>query len=223
VRGNPCAEVTIPAQPVQPALTEILDFFPAFTARLCLQEAWQRHHQARAAAQPATLDVGSRLRPALDAQERHLRQLSIQLRLYAPPLPIQGQGEGDAARASRYLLSAEDAIDAAEDAGTQPRRLASWRPRGRNALVYTITAAVISAPAAFGLMTSSSWGRLALVAVQCLLLPWLSLTIGALVIGRLFRPWLGGPVHRSPVVGAIVVFAIHAATAATLLSIASVT
>jgi hypothetical protein len=189
-----------------------------------LAEAWMLHQHARAAAEAVVPDaVVHRLRSALEAQERQLRRLSTQLGYVAPPIPAQRQGADNLALASQYVRSAEDAIDRTEDAAAQPRRLASWSARGRNALVYAATALVFSAPVALTLFTSSSWGALALVAVQCLVLPWVSLGVGALAVGRLFRPWVGGPVPRSPMVGALVVLATHAAVAvvAGLLSVVS--
>ena len=50
---------------------------------------------------------------------------------------------------------------------------------------------------------------IALLAIQIVVLPWLTLAIGAVLIGLLFRPWLGGPVPRHPFIGALLAVGVH--------------
>jgi hypothetical protein len=179
---------------------------------VALAQAWTLHRQASAAvAGLSTSDpVAARLRAALAAQAAHLDGLDRRLGQARQPVRAQ-RGGADLVLASESAWHAEDAIDAAEETGARPRRLSSRSSRGRAALVYLLTALVVSATLGAALWSSSGAALLALLAVQSLLLPWVTLAIGAIVIGPLFRPWLGGPVPRHPVAGALVALGIHLA------------
>ncbi|GIH05342.1 hypothetical protein Rhe02_34090 [Rhizocola hellebori] len=171
--------------------------------------AWALHQQAVAAASAISMpdSVATRLRVAIACQERHLQTLRQRLgQTAAVPAQRDGWGTADAAR---LVWQAEEAIDTVEDAGAQPRRLPEWSTRRRAAITYLVTALIVSAPSAFLLLSTSGIGRVGILLTQCLLLPWLSLAAGAIAIGPLFRPWLGGPVPRHPVVGTWIVVGVH--------------
>ncbi len=187
---------------------------PPTDPRAELAQAWALHSQAQAHAEgiAAGDPVADRLRYALGAQQTHLERLGK--RLGAGRTGPSPSAATDLELASRLLSQAEDAIDRVEQAGTRPRRLASWGPRRRNALVYALTATVVSAPGVAMLWGASWQAALALVALQCLVLPWLSLAVGSIAVGRLFRPWLGGPVPRSPIIGTLTVLTVHIALSA---------
>ena len=180
--------------------------------RVALARAWTLHRQAAAAvAELSTSDpVADRLRAALAAQAAHLDGLDRRLGQARQSVRTQRCG-ADLTLANESAWHAEDAIDAAEEAGARPRRLSSRSSRGRAALVYLLTALVVSVPLGAALWSASGATLLALLAVQSLLLPWVTLAIGAIVIGPLFRPWLGGPVPRHPVAGALVALGVHLA------------
>jgi hypothetical protein len=186
-----------------------------------LDEAWRQHRQAqrragvsRAGCDKAVLD---RLHSALVLQENHLRDLSTRLGRQAPAISaIQPHAGGDLASAHEHAWRAEAAIDRVEDAGARPRRLGSWPVRVRNAVVYLLTAVVVSTPLATATATvavSATWAVVALSLTQVTVLPMLTLAIGSVAVGRLFRPWLGGRAPRSPVAGLLVAFMAHAVVA----------
>ncbi len=126
-------------------------------------------------------------------------------------IPVQRDGHGDG-DAGWLVWQAEDAIDAVEELGARPRRLPSWSTRKRAALAYSVTAPIVSVLPDAMLLGSSGLGILGLLLVQCLFLPWVSLAAGAIAVGPLFRPWLGGPVPRHPLVGTWIVVSVHLGT-----------
>jgi hypothetical protein len=187
------------------------DEAPASDPQEAFARAWTLHRQAAAAASAvAQSDLNApRLTAALAAQARHLQELGRRLGKLEPSVPAQRYGGGGSTDAGHLFWRAEDAIDVVEDLGAGSRRLTSWSTRRRAALVYVITAVAVSALPTAGLVVWSGFGMLALLVAQCVALPWLSLAAGAIAIGPLFRPWLGGPVPRHPVIGTCIVLAVH--------------
>jgi hypothetical protein len=178
-----------------------------------LTVAWALHQRAGAASSDTSDPIGTRLTAALTAQERHLQLLSRRLGEPKPHVPNHPRGEnsggdgfGDAAR---LLWQAEDAIDAVEETGAQSRRLQAWSTRRRAGLVYLITALIVSAIPFIILLNSAGLGLVGILLAQCLAVPWLSLAAGAVAIGPSFRPWLGGPVPRHPLIGSWIVLGVH--------------
>jgi hypothetical protein len=145
---------------------------------------------------------------AVGAQERHLQTLSARLGQPAPRVPAQ-RHSGGAGQPQALVWQAEDAIDAAEDTGRQSRRLSSWTTRGRAALTYLVASLLVSIGPAVVVLTATGFARIGVLLVQCLVLPWLSVVAGAIASGALFRPWLGGPVPRHPVIGTWIALAVH--------------
>ena len=197
-----------------------------------LVDAWSEHRKARAATAEGAQSAGhamvlARLTATLDLQERHLRLLGTTLRqphAAAPTLPMQrhlGEVPDPLVRAHAHIDQAEDAIDRVEEAGALPRRLSTWPIPVRNGVVYFITALVLSAPVGWLITAGAVNGRfelgtVALLAIPCCGLPILAYGTGMLIIGVLFRPWLGGPVPRSPIVGLVTSFLVTSLTSITV-------
>ncbi len=170
-----------------------------------LDLAWQEHLLARAQL-PAD---GSRLAGAVAGLENTLRALSHRLAARTPVIPTQRTATYDIDAAYQHTRLANAAIDAVEALGAQPRRLASWPMHARNALAYAIVALVASAPVAvLGVMAvndfDSTLGTVSVFSMPCCLLPLMSFGLGFLTVGWAFRPWLGGPVPRTPLLGAVI-------------------
>ncbi len=183
-----------------------------------LELAWSEHLAARNA---VTAD-GSRLDQAVTTLEGTLRTLSHRMSAQPPVIPAQRVPAHDAADPYEHIRLANAAVDLVETLGGQPRRLASWPLYGRNALVYAIAALLVGAPVALAgvsaLNGSEGTARaVSVVSAAACLPPFLSFGAGVLAVGWAFRPWLGGPVPRTPVLGAVVCGATAALVALGLL------
>jgi hypothetical protein len=192
-----------------------------------LSQAWTYHLRARVATESAGRDgdpaVLARLQAALAHQEAHLRLLGTKLRCPRPLAPAPGPEpaahQTDPLRSAHTDASlADDAIDLAEEAGSRPRRLAGWPVRLRNGLVYAVLALALAGPV--GMLTAGGMGGMAVpvrIMVWVLSVAGLSMLaygLGLWLTGRLFRPWLGGRVARSPIVGFAIAVTISALTLA---------
>jgi hypothetical protein len=192
----------------------------------CLATAWTQHTRAYHEAEgvPAG-DVRERLARALTLQQAHLRDLSTRLGSAPPVLAPAAvpeprpDGEDATVRVHEHLALAENAIDDTETIGARPRRLAGWPVRVRNGLVYLLTALSLAVPFA-GLIlpdaVASPLGVVALLLLMCVVVPGAALALGAVAIGLLFRPRLGGRVSRSPLLGLTVSFTVTVVTAIAL-------
>jgi hypothetical protein len=189
----------------------------------CLAAAWTHHQRARQEAEGMpTGEVRERLTRALALQQAHLRDLGTRLGSALPelaPAPAaQPRPDGDdpTVRLHEHLALAEDAIDDTETAGARPRRLPGWPARVRNGLVYLLTTLALITPFA-GLIlpgvVTSGLGVVALLLLMCVAVPGAAVAFGAVAIGGLFRPWLGGRVPRSPLLGLAVSLTVTTVTA----------
>jgi hypothetical protein len=197
-----------------------------------LTRAWARHGEARRATEaldalaPATnTGVVDRLRAALAAQEDELRDLSRRLGRTVPVAqPEEKPPVGDELQVAHgQAWQAYDAMDLTEDTGARPRRLASWSARRRNLLVYLLAALAVSSPIVGmvgGGLVRSLGGVVALLVVQAVVLPMLTVALAAVVVGRLFRSWFGTRAPRTPFLGALVAFGAHGVIAAALAVVA---
>lgn len=189
-----------------------------------LSQAWTHHLRARLAAGSATGDpaVLARLHAVLAHQEAHLRWLGGKLRCPQPAAPASDPAADrtDPLRSAHsYASLADDAIDSVEETGSRPRRLGGWPVRLRNGLVYGVLALALAVPA--GLLAAGATAgmavpvRIAVLVLSVAALSVLAFGLGVLLTGRLFRPWLGGRVARSPVTGWLVTVMVSGLTVAT--------
>jgi hypothetical protein len=196
-----------------------------------LGQAWAHHLRARLASEAASPAgdpaVLARLQAALVHQDAHLRLLGAKLRRPQPPAPgpEPAAGRTDPLRSAHtYASLADDAIDLVEEAGSRPRRLGGWPVRLRNGLVYAVLALALAVPV--GLLTANGLGgmavpvRIAVLVLSAAGLSVLACGLGLLLAGRLFRPWLGGRVARSPIAGLAIAVTVSILTLATATAMA---
>jgi hypothetical protein len=153
--------------------------------------------------------------------------LGAKLRRPQPPAPgpEPAAGRTDPLRSAHtYASLADDAIDLVEEAGSRPRRLGGWPVRLRNGLVYAVLALALAVPV--GLLTANGLGgmavpvRIAVLVLSAAGLSVLACGLGLLLAGRLFRPWLGGRVARSPIAGLAIAVTVSILTLATATAMA---
>jgi hypothetical protein len=198
--------------------------------RASLATAWEQHALARDGAERVPDDeVRERLIQALTCQGEHLRALSLRLP-GAPSMPAPStaadvcrEGDDPTIRVHEHLASAEDAIDDTEAAGARPRRLPGWPLRIRNGLLYFAVTLIIALPFVLLILSgvvASGVGVAALLLLMCVTVPGVAFGLGVVAIGMWYRPWLGGPVPRSPLLGAVVSLSVTVVLA-TVLAVAA--